>query len=304
MPRIIVRTVYGADLQTARHLGRPHQIQPYSTINEALVDSQVIPFLPTPITVGMEVTAPFVSVDDSAALKLQVFCIGNGAHVNVAGPVGGIPTTRGVPHKASDSGLYHQIPFVVRPVANDLDQSTRAKYRLRRTIVIGGALHVAYYGKVLDFSTVLTEKLLLTTTNGVTTSSPFVPTINNLRPVQPPANSVVTGTFLEVSAGTEIPFTAEEVLWLREACLALFGSEDYAIISEIALCSGVDKAVTARYPAVGPQTAAPVTAGLFEVVACQVNTFITTHHSMIYSNGGLDLGFDVGATEPLFGNNL
>lgn len=308
MSRIFVRTVYGADLQTARHLGRPHEIQQYTTINEAINDSVLNTHLPAVVTRGMEVTAAYDANVDTQNLNLRVFCIGNGGHANVAGPTGGVPYTRPVPHKASDAGLYHQIPFVVRqlsPINEDLDVTQRAKYRLRRTIEVGGNLYAAYFGKVLDFSTTITEKLLLTTVNGVTTQAPFVPTVNNLRPQAPTLSSPTTGTFLEVSAGTVIPFTAEEVRWLREACDLLYLDENYAIISEIALCSGVDKEVTQKYPNSGTQTLAPSVGGPFyETVACQANVHISTYHPMVFNNSGLDLSYDVGATEPLFGTNL
>lgn len=302
MARIVVRTIYGAALQTARNIGRPHQIESYSTINEALGDPLVVSNLPSPITRGMEtVQNAYNATNDTDGLKIDLFCIGNGAHRNIAGPTGGVPYTEAIPHKASDSGLYHMIPFVVVPTANDLSSGDRAKYRMRRTVDIGGVLHAAYYGKVLDFSSTSIAKALLTTSNGVTTSTPFVPTVNNLRPTPPDLSSPTTSTLLQASATMMIPFTAAEVQMLRDACELLYGDENYAIISEIALCSSIDRSVYQKYPDSGTQTPGAGDTSLKEAIAVQANIHVSSVYPVIYANDGMNLTLNVGATEPLFG---
>lgn len=299
--RIIVRTVYGSALQTAKQLGIAHDIPPFASLNDALTYDQTVPHQPTVHTQGMEVVEAYQPIDDTINQTLQYFCIGNGGHRTVVGPVDGVPYTAPIPHRASDAGLYNLIPFVVKPVASDLTELERVNYRLRKTMLIDGVLYAAYYLRRLDVATAVPDATEVTVVAGVSYPVPFAPTLNNLQPPVPPIGSANNGSYLQVSATVTVEFSATEVQQLQDACALVFGDSNYAIISEIGLCHGVEKAITAVYPTTGTQTPNAVTTTSTECVGVQVACHISTYYPVVYTNAGFDFTLELGATEPLFG---
>lgn len=300
---IITRTIWGSGVQTSKSLGMPHNIPEFSTLNEVLNDSVSIPNQPSVKTRGMQMARPYNYETDSANLKLGYMCIGNGGHMLKQGDASSRPKFTEIEHRATDAALYNMIPFVVRPVSSDLSSTDRARYRLRKTLVIDNILYAAYYGRVLDLAGVAPEYVISNTTNGVTTHSEFVPTINNLRPIPPTINGYTAGTYVSVSVQSLMGFTQVETQQLRDACALIYGDESEAMISEIALCTGVDKAVYQIYPADGVQTAVSATGTpIFETVGVQVSIFATMEPISTSSlNAGTEISNDLGITEPLFG---
>ncbi len=252
--RIIVRTVYGSALQTSKQLGIAHDIPGNASLNDVMGLGLVVPHQPAPVTLGMEVVAPYIAMDDTINQTLQYFCIGNGGHRTVAGPVGGVPYTAPIPHRASDSGLYNLIPFVVKPVNADLTDMQRSIYRLRKTMLIDGVLYAAYYLRRLDVASATADAAEVTVVGGVSYPVDFSPTQNNLIPPIPPIGTANNGSYLQVSATINVSFSVQEVEWLKDACALVFGDVNYAIISEIGLCHGVEHPITAVYPTTGTQT--------------------------------------------------
>lgn len=299
--RIIVRTVYGSALQTSKQLGIAHDIPGNASLNEVMGLGLVVPHQPAPVTLGMEVVAPYIAMDDTINQTLQYFCIGNGGHRTVAGPVGGVPYTAPIPHRASDSGLYNLIPFVVKPVNADLTDMQRSIYRLRKTMLIDGVLYAAYYLRRLDVASATADAAEVTVVGGVPQTIPFSPTQNNLIPPIPPIGTANNGSYLQVSATINVSFSVQEVEWLKDACALVFGDVNYAIISEIGLCHGVEHPITAVYPTTGTQTSTNITTTNVECVGVQVACHISTYYPVIYTNAGFDFTLELGATEPLFG---
>jgi len=153
----IVRTVYGAYLQTTQLLGLPMVLKPNSTLNEKF------------------------NIHDNVALassdipRLNYVSIGNGGHRMVVG-TNGIARPEPVQHTPRDAALYNHLPFVLRLPGDDLTAQERMQYRLRRLETHDGTVYVAYYMKLLDLSNTLPQLELRTVNEGVTTSTPFVPT--------------------------------------------------------------------------------------------------------------------------------
>lgn len=298
----VSRTAYGVSVQTAKYLGAPHELLPYSTINEILTDPLVVPYQPTTPTLGMEIYDPYDPLLDTERLRLQYIVIGNKGHRLVAGPP--VSTTE-VPHKATDSGLYGLIPFVVKPVTNDLTPVQREKYRLRKTMMIDSVLYAAYYGRVIDISGITPTLQLTNIVEGTPVTTAFSPTINNLRPPIPAIGIDNDGSYLSVSSPITLSFTNDEVTDLKEAAALVFGNEAYATISEVGFCTGVDKEVTEKYPNSGTQTPAVVTPDTYyETAGLQVNMVASVYYPVSSTNAGFDFGYDLGATEPLFGVEL
>lgn len=300
--RKVTRTPYGFRVQTALLLGKAHEVEENSTINQVLKDSSVVPFQPTNQTMGMETAESYDYTQDSANLRLHYLCIGQGAHFNVNAASGGIPYTDYYAHEAGDSGLFRMIPFVVRLVSNDLTVSQRANYRLRKILNINNVLYAAYYCRKLNLDNVQIEAILTTVANGVEVSTPFVPTINNLKPTPRQVTGSTDGSYISVIAPTVLEFNAQEITWFKEGCELLYGNSNSAIISEFAFCTGVDKPITKRYSTDGNGTPSAVTDGVLkEAMAVQVAVHVTDHAPFTSSDNLYALSIDIGTTEPLYG---
>jgi hypothetical protein len=281
--KILTRTCYGALLQACQLLDVPFVLVPNTTLNEKFqVQAGVAP-----------------STGEMPALNY--YCIGNGGHANLTG-ADGFPYTTPLQHLATDAALYKPLPFIMRPLGQDLDPTTMQQYALRTIITApSGTQYIAYYAKRLNIASsgVEPSMTLNTTTNGVTSTQPFVPTSNNLNPTPPPVSSsgVVTtnGSYITSSAIIDINFDANDVAELINCCQILFNNELYAVISEIGLCSGVDQLVTV--PANGAQPALTYN----EAIAVQIMTHVTSYYSVGSSNQGVEIDVQIGATEPLYG---
>lgn len=329
MSRIVTRTIYGAELQTCKELGIPHQIQQAGCLSDAILTNyaasvNVVPFLPAVLTAGMDVIpSGWDPETDTDSARIGYFCIGNGAHRADSGGTTGVPGLVAQPHRCYDSGPFYRtaqgygslLPFVVRSlgtdavpnISNDLDAAERQNYRLRRVIKKDGTWYAAYFAKKLNLADVSVVRELVTVVNGVESVTPFTPTDSNMKPTLPTTITNSDTTLLRVSAPISVPFGPTDVTELRNACNILFGTEAAATISEVMFCHGVDRTIVNQYPLTGTQTPADAFGALplgnrpKEVVGLQISIHLTTANSAVYSD---DLGFNMnaGASEPLYGD--
>lgn len=304
--RIITRTVYGGALQAALNQGINHECLDYTTLNQALTLPTVLPFQPDVSTAGREVVAAYDPATDTRSMMARYLAIGNKGHRGVTGP-GNVWSSEPVPHKASDSGLYGQIPFAVReiyPANNDfpIGSEERARYRLRTVLQKDGKLYAGYFLRKLD-TTDVTPEMIITTVNGSTiTTSFFSPSVYNLHPPVPDSDVTEDGVYISNTAAITLVLTAAEIQLLKDACNLLYGSPTVAIISEIALVQAVEKPVTGVYPTTGIQNVTPLpNSGLFDVVGAQVSVHTSTFYPMVYLNDDFPITIDTGISEPLFG---
>lgn len=276
----IIRTVYGAQLQTAQLLGQKYILKPNSTLNQKL-------------NIHKELT--FADTDVPA---MRYITIGNGGHKFIMGS-NGIPKPEPIQHTPRHAALYNHLPFVLRRINNDLNPTDRLKYRLRRIETHNGIQYAAYYAKVLDLSTTLPELELRTVVNNITNSSEFVPILQDLSPQPPAINStgVLTTTGDYIAATARVPFIMSEtdINEFKDACNIIFNDDSYAIISEIALCSGVDRAVTGNING--------LVTGYTDAIGVQVTNFISSFYAAKFTNQGINVMFDVGSVEPLLALN-
>ena len=301
----VTRTIYGAYLQTCRVLLRPLDVKEYSTINEAMSDSVKIPFQPTVSSAGLQEPESFDSVNDSNKINIGYVVIGNGGHVSSITANNTTYMDFNI-HQATDAAPFKLMPFVCRPIESDIPDIERSEYRLRKVLEIDGELYVAYYAKRLDFSNSDVSMVLSNTVDGETVYRPFVPTINNIRPVPVSPGFENDGTRTFAAAKAIFRFTAKDIMYLTEACVNLYGSANEAIISEIAFCSGVDKPIVRSYPHSGSAASdSTITSrNLFEAVSVQVVCFVNTYYQANFGINGLEIAFDIGAIEPLFGRRI
>lgn len=272
----VVRTGVASLTQTAQYIGKPLPILPNCTLNQKLNISKDV----------------YPTSDEIPTV--QYLAIGNGGHDFTIGGNGRVKW-RAKHHKARHAALYNQLPFVLRLPEDDLSPSERARYRLRRTEIHNGVTYIAYYLRVLDFSTTEPVLELRHVEDGITTTTPYVPTIEDLNPVPPTlvAGEAVETTGDYLASTAKIPFTLspEEVEEFVNAVSIIEGEDGYAIISEVATVSGIDRSVTT--------TIAGAQQSYLEAIYAQVTSFISTAWIMEYQTDGITLTIDVGNVEPL-----
>lgn len=276
---IITRTVYGAGLQNALLLRRPYGILPNSTLNQKLsirandtLDPGVYPSICCYV-LGRKGT------------RRQVTAGGEGYDLPVK-------------HRPRDAAPFEMVPHVLRLLSDDIPESERSKYVLRRIELIGPVEYVAYYGKWLNVTNTEIEYTLTTVSNGNESPIPFVPNSGDLNPTQPvlpPVGStpaLADGDYLDVTSTIPITFNAVDVQEFENVCMVKFGDPLLASISEIGIVSGVPKVVTVT-------GAGGASFPFTEVTVAQISHHITTNYNLAFATSGFNLTVDIGATEPM-----
>lgn len=272
----LVRTVYGAQLQTCQYMRLPFSLLDNTTLNQKFNIHAEVALTPTELP------------------KLAYIGIGNGGHRVTVG-ADSVPLIEVVEHLPDHAALYNQLPFVLRLLDDDLSAQDRAQYRLRRIEYHDGTPYIAYYLKCLDLSETVSQMELISVINGVSQSTPFVPSNSNLNPTPPALTpdgvNLTTGDYIFASAKVPFLFTEADVAEFTNVANVLYGDTNYAIISEIALCSGVDRVVSGTFNG--------ATAAYTDAIAVQVMNFIAAFYSMTFNNTGIDMLLSVGSVEPL-----
>lgn len=272
----IIRTVQGAKLQTSQLLGTPLVIDPHSTLNEKFN-----------IHADLLLTA-----NDKPTIKY--IAIGNGGHAMAVGS-NNITYPKPIQHTPRHAALYNQLPFVLRLPNNDLTAAEVTKYRLRKNLVVNGVTYIAYYLKLLDLTATHPQLELRSVTNGVTTATGYTPTVGDLNPTPPvlPSTGVVSTTGDYIAATAKVPFimSPSDISEFLNVCNIIYGDVNYGIVSELALCSGVDRSVTGIFRG--------TSLGYNDAIAVQVVSFINTIFAANFANAGWSISLDVGSLESL-----
>ena len=272
----ISRTVYGALLQTAQLLGTALPVMPHTTLNEKLSINQNVALASTDMP------------------TMRYVCIGNGGHKMSLG-TNGVYIPEPLAYEPTSSALYNQLPFVLRLPSNDLTALERANYRMRRIEQHGGVNYVAYYAKLIASGTSTPQIDLNTDVGGVITAAPYVPTVANLNPTPPLVSNtnviVTTGNYVTASAKVPFVMNVNDVNEFINVSNIIYQNPNYAIVSEIALCSGVDKQVNGDFNG--------VTSVYTDVISMQVVSFLNAMYAMQFSNTGIDMLLEIGASEPM-----
>lgn len=272
----ITRTIYGNYIQTCNYVGKTPIIPPHSTLNNKF-----------DVNSGVEPT------EDERAV-MRYFCIGLGGH-GYAGGADLIPRFSMLQHKSTDAALFGHLPFVLRPIDSDLSDTERSIYALRVQENYGGLPYYAYYLRRLDLTSVEPEMLYTTINAGSEVTTPFIPSAANLTPtptIISDGMNVVSGDMTSVMARLGITFTTAQINEIMNAAKIIYGDESYAIISEIGLCTGVDRDVIVSSAGGGTFTQP-------EAIGVQIAAFISAKIELQTANRSVTFEMDVGASEPL-----
>jgi hypothetical protein len=278
----VTRTAIGALLQTFKFFGLPQKqaLLKNSTLNQKFnVQNNVMPA-------------------DAQSLNFRYLVIGNKGHYTVIADDGSDETDVR-PHRTNHNGLYNHIPFALREVTDDFTQLEREQYALRTPETHNGKPYFAYYAYRINISAVIPQLLEVEIINGVEVTRPYVPTLEDLNPIPPaiPNTGIVVGSpkYISASAIAEVKWTKEIIAEIVNAHRVRTGSTRSPVISEVGLVTGVDKLVPG--PAGG--------GGSFdynEVIGAQIAVHVATNHPIAYNSNGLTMVYDVGASEPMLGD--
>lgn len=272
----ICRTAIGIMVQASKLLGRPYVYLKYTTLNEKFD------------------ILPEAHLDLTQAPDIKYWAIGVGGHrVHVDDT--GTPVFDPVSHETTNTGPYKGLPFVLRQLNDDLLPDMRRNYALRRKEEHNGIEYWAYYLKRLPDVPVAPDIIHDNTKDGVTVSRVFKYTNDDLHPIPPdlPNDGVVVSSadVIRIASTVTLDFNEWDVTEFYKVNQILRGSTSGAMLSEILICSGVDKDVMVESG--GSQVQ------FKEAVGVQVITFISTPIILSSANRGFYHEFELGEGEPL-----
>ena len=272
-----------------------------SSITEVMDNPQAIVHQPTVITAGREVIDAFAPEADTSKLSSSYIVIGNEGHKTITGFRNvGIPAP--VEHASTDAGLYWMIPFIIRPITSALSPTQRANYRLRKVHQIDGDFYEAYYAKKKPLLTQNIDLIVYQLINqNIVGQTPFIPTPQNLVPVQPVGDITNEQTHVAVNLPTPVTFSAQDITEIINACEILYGDSTVAFLSEIGICFGMDKPVLQQFPITGPQVPQNVPPNTYyECALLTVDTFICDPKSISESTTEVGISLTSGGSTPLY----
>lgn len=267
------RTISGNFLQAVSSAGVAFRLYPNSTLNEKFgVQSGVAP-------------------DDGVYPKMRYITIGNRGHSTV---IGGDQAEyiKTLKHQPTDAACFNHIPFVLRELSNDLPAEKKSRYCLRVLETHGQKQYIAYYGRRFDTTMAKSGLSTVITKDGQVSTKEFEFSAENLNPTPSILDSEGTvlgsDTTEEASVVITLNLDSFDMQEIYNASTIRSGMINSPVVSEFAFVSGVDKTVAA---AEGGST-------YNEVIAAQINIFITTHIPVGFSTEGTTLTFEIGGSEP------
>ena len=272
------RMIHVGHLQNALYMRKPYIPLPNSTLNQKF-------------GVNADVT-----LEDGEYPYLGYFCIGRGGHAHEAAADSGVNIVP-VESLANHSALKKHLPFVCRPLDNDLGDIEREKYALRVIEEHHGVQYAVYYLRrlELDAAEPIVEVIVLED-GEIVSRTPYTPSINDLSPQAITINQgdyiPTEGKHLKAYATVNILFTEADVQEVLNAVAIIYQDESYGIISEIGLCSGVDRTVSSPDGIGGTIT-------MKEACVVQLNNAISTLQPINFSKSKFNVDIDVGSAEPL-----
>ena len=274
-----VPTVYGDRFYSSLAHGTTLVIPPFSTINEKL---------------GIQASA---TVSPGLRPTLRYWGIGIVGHSFVTTTGGNTKLIR-YQHQTTDAALFEQMPFVARALTNDLSAEERSIYRGRKVVNIDGTDYALYYLRYENLDqqeSGMEYRSVDPTTGKVLATSPFVPKAKNLTPtptqLSPTNVNQVTAEYVGSVTAFPITMSATQLQEFIAAVQLLKKDPDMAVISELMICSGVDRTVSA------------VTAGgsinYAEVIGCQACGY---YSKVIFAPDAevVNMTLDLGSESPLY----
>lgn len=238
--------------------------------------------------------------------RLQYLCVGNRGHISET-ESDGFTDMVPIGKTSIASGMFKAIPLVLRALDNDLSDTQRANYAFRVKRNINGRDYWAYYLKRIDMRSVETKDYIITRKNQQDTVKEFNYTDAELfpQPEQLPDYDydddnkveIPDGKYVTSNANVLIKFEEFDVQEYMAVTAIMRGSSRSSVISELALCSGLDASHTGE-SAVGSPF--PYT----EAIGVQALYHISLYNNLAITNDNLNITVKVGQSAPFFVSSL
>lgn len=271
-----VRTAIGALIQTAQKHKLPYEYAPNSIMNQALdVYPDRLPgtnVIPHSQYIAIGVGGLTANFSQDGSLELWP-----------------------IPHDPRHTGLYTQVPFVIRAYNQDLSAQERSRFRMRKIVEIAGVRYVFYYLRKHDLVNVRARLEYRVIKDGVVTSSPWAPKPEDQFPPRPkvnPGQVWVTGDdYVAASAKSTVNFSDWDISELVNVSNILYGPNKIMTVSEMGICSGMDEQLLGDFNGAQLQYT--------EAIGVQITDFVSTLLPPAYNRTGAAVNLDTGSSEPL-----
>lgn len=258
------RTVYGVDLELHRLAGMDYNIINNTSLNEkfSLYTEEEVP--------------------EGVYPTLKYLTIGTG-EVDIIDNNLGYSYSR---HSPVDAALFNHIPFVMKPVDEDLLPAEQTAYRFRKEEVIDGVTYAAYYLKVIDTIELRSDFYKVSTQNGVSSLSLFDTNDDALLYPVPKDRSasaldISTAEYVIKVLKLDFALTTAEITELKN--VLTLKNLDNVNITEIGLCTGIDKYIDNKFVATAVQISHHI--GVNIELAIYLNTNTTFLRSIELGGG-------------------
>ena len=282
-PTAVTNTLASSHQDISRRLGVTPTYAERSTINEHL-----------------DILPSQRPNDPNTYSKMQYLVLGNkGCKPTM---ISGISVEMPIAHKPTDTAPWGIIPIVVRDLDDDLPESLRDLFCLRKIKEFQGQRKIAYYGMRVDLSGVKVQDFLTTVANGIKTTDVFSYSDADLFPTQPELPDynydavdqvlVSDGKYTNASATTLITlneFVLAELINMARVC---YNSPLAAVVSEWVFCSGID------FTAKGESFIGSSELYYKEAICLQANLFVCQYANAADHSDKMELNVTVGQTTP------
>lgn len=270
-----VRTAVGALLQTAQKLNLPYNFADNSIMNKQLG------FLPDDLPSSTP-WSRFVAIGIGG---MGVRYYDNNETVEMWPQ----------PHEPQHTGMYKQIPFVMRPVTEDLTTVERSRFYGRTIEQVDGIQYACYWLRPLDLRETVARMEYRQIIDGQVTSTPWQPSYADQHPIPKilnPGQVLVTGDdYIASTAKSTFQFNPWDMTELVNVGQVKFKSDTRITLTEMAVCSGGIVETTGNFDGIQlPYN---------EAIGVQITDFVSTFIPAAFNRAGAAINLDIGSVEPL-----
>jgi len=261
------RTIYGLEYQANKLVGLPYTPRINTTLNEKF---GVLPN-----------EAAGSDIDHS----VKYIGLGTGGEL-VANSVNGYSRTQ---HSPLDAALFEHVPFVIRPVTNDLSAAEQTKYRLKVRKTIHNVDYYQYFLRVINSSDITTG-VYRVTANAAGSASLSLLTTDTTAQLNPAVAPVVSNNKSYITKMVKLKFnlTPADLTEINSAIDIMYQSNAVKPITEICVCGGLNKTVN----------------GVIEAIQTQVYFHVGVNidtRSTFDAITGYTRAIELGGSSPLYG---
>ena len=240
-----------------------------------------------------------VAVDKGSYPVANCLAIGSGG-LTPATAANGKPYMKLGYHKPRSCALVEHVPFRLVLQSEDLSGAEQAQYAMRVARTYNGANYWAYYLRRFDSPQAATSlEEFVQNADGTTTSTPWVPTSDGLHPtiseISDTGTVLTSSDYVTVEKYLGANLGETEIGYLIDAMTIIYGTSDLAVISEAAIVACQLKAVSATATSGGGTTT------YTEAVGAIIISSMTCNYHLPSLNDELDLTFEIGGAETLYG---